>query len=32
MIPWVGFLAPTDLRVLDTITAIQNGLTEHGLV
>ncbi|HEY5456206.1 MAG TPA: glycoside hydrolase family 15 protein [Acidothermaceae bacterium] len=32
MIPRVGFLPPTDSRVLGTITAIQNGLTEDGLV
>ena len=32
MIPRVGFLPPTDPRVLGTITAIQNGLTEDGLV
>jgi GH15 family glucan-1,4-alpha-glucosidase len=32
MIPRVGFLAPTDPRVLGTITAIQNGLTEDGFV
>jgi len=32
MIPRVGFLPPTDPRVLGTITAIQNGLTEDGFV
>jgi len=32
MIPRVGFLPATDPRVLGTITAIQNGLTEDGLV
>jgi GH15 family glucan-1,4-alpha-glucosidase len=32
MIPRVGFLPPTDPRVLGTITAIQTGLTEAGLV
>ena len=32
MIPRVGFLPPTDPRVLGTITAIQNELTEGGLV
>jgi GH15 family glucan-1,4-alpha-glucosidase len=32
MIPRVGFLAGTDPRVLGTITAIQDGLTEDGLV
>lgn len=32
MIPRVGFLPPTDPRVLGTITAIRNGLTEDGFV
>ena len=32
MIPRVGFLPPTDPRVLGTISAIQNELTEDGLV
>lgn len=32
MIPRVGFLPPNDSRVLGTITAIQNGLTEGGLI
>ena len=32
MIPRVGFLPPKDPRVLGTITAIQDGLTEDGLV
>ncbi len=32
MIPRVGFLPPTDPRVLGTITAIQTGLTEDGFV
>ncbi|TPG31864.1 glycoside hydrolase family 15 protein [Mycobacterium hodleri] len=32
MIPRVGFLPPKDSRVLGTITAIQNELTEDGLV
>ncbi len=32
MIPRVGFLPPTDPRVLGTITAIQQGLTEDGFV
>jgi GH15 family glucan-1,4-alpha-glucosidase len=32
MIPRVGFLPATDPRVKGTITAIQNGLTEDGLV
>jgi len=32
LIPRVGFLPPTDPRVLGTITAIQNGLTEDGFV
>ncbi|MGI8761389.1 MAG: glycoside hydrolase family 15 protein [Jatrophihabitantaceae bacterium] len=32
LIPRVGFLAATDPRVLGTITAIQDGLTEDGLV
>jgi GH15 family glucan-1,4-alpha-glucosidase len=32
MIPRVGFLPPTDPRVLGTITAIQQNLTEDGLV
>ena len=32
LIPRVGFLAPTDPRVLGTITAIQQGLTEDGFV
>jgi GH15 family glucan-1,4-alpha-glucosidase len=32
MIPRVGFLPPTDPRVLGTINAIQNGLTEDGFV
>ena len=32
MIPRVGFLPPTDPRVLGTITAIQNELTEDGFV
>ncbi|MCV7177589.1 glycoside hydrolase family 15 protein [Mycolicibacterium sphagni] len=32
MIPRVGFLDPKDPRVLGTITAIQNELTEGGLV
>ena len=32
MIPRVGFLPPTDPRVLGTITAVQQGLTEDGLV
>ena len=32
MIPRVGFLPPTDPRVLGTIAAIRNGLTEDGLV
>jgi GH15 family glucan-1,4-alpha-glucosidase len=32
MIPRVGFLPPTDSRVLGTIAAIQSGLTEDGFV
>ncbi|MGI8680317.1 MAG: glycoside hydrolase family 15 protein [Jatrophihabitans sp.] len=32
MIPRVGFLPPTDPRVLGTINAIQNSLTEDGFV
>jgi len=32
MIPRVGFLAPTDPRMLGTITAIQQGLTDDGFV
>ena len=32
MIPRVGFLPPTDPKVLGTITAIQHGLTEDGFV
>ncbi len=32
LIPRVGFLAPTDPRVLGTITAIQQQLTEDGFV
>ena len=32
MIPRVGFLPPTDPRVLGTISAIQNNLTEDGFV
>ena len=32
MIPRVGFLPPTDPRVLGTISAIQQGLTEDGFV
>ena len=32
MIPRVGFLPPTDPRVLGTIAAIRDGLTEDGLV
>ena len=32
LIPRVGFLQPADPRVLGTITAIQNGLTEGGFV
>ncbi len=32
MIPRVGFLPGTDPRVLGTITAIQRGLTEDGLI
>ena len=32
MIPRVGFLPPTDPRVLGTIAAIQNDLTEDGFV
>ncbi len=32
LIPRVGFLPPKDPRVLGTITAIQNGLTQDGLV
>jgi len=32
LIPRVGFLPPTDPRVLGTITAIENDLTEDGLV
>jgi len=32
LIPRVGFLDPTDPRVLGTITAIQQGLTEDGFV
>jgi len=32
MIPRVGFLPPTDPRVLGTITAIRTGLTEDGFV
>ncbi len=32
MIPRVGFLPPTDPRVLGTITAIRSGLTEDGFV
>ena len=32
MIPRVGFLPATDPRVLGTITAIQNGLTQDGFV